>query len=291
MKIVNLLPKHLECMRRIGASSLNADTINIREDLYKGYPLIYDYLDQEIFHSDQKPSGIFKNALAFHGLDSLYEITDYWNTHIEDCLLAVQEKIEKFFNHKALIDMTICITIGNTTCNGIQTPFNEGTVFLFVEKLSKENSEALFCHELIHTLHTLIYDGVEDIKLLDVLYMEGIACWFSKMIFAGNADHTYLWLSESEALNDRQFYIQDNAQVILQDLQSNDGKTFGNYLNASQGIEGRPLRIGYDIGLCVVGAMWECTTSLELLKMDVNTARQGFIDGFKKLYFTHEVVV
>lgn len=166
--------------------------------------------------------------------------------------------------------------MGNASTNAIVTPFNNGSLFLFIEYLPEgEYFDMLLAHELFHIIQRQSISGQYlDVTLTDLLFSEGVACSASKLIKPGYSANEYIECKVVDKTTERMKFIKDNQEMILNDLDNNsDPKVFSNYLSCG---EFDMHRIGYDIGFYTVQEMLKRNSMRKLLNMKVNEIRIEF---------------
>ena len=287
MDIINLLPKHLKIIPLLDHLDLAKQLEEIKYKCYSEHLQIYDHLRKDIFQVEKSKKDICLNALCDLGKTVLEETVAYWSEQLENIIKETIGKIEDLFNIEVGGKASICLTVGNNTTNAIVTPLNGQTIFFFAEKLNSDYIKVLVSHELIHTIHRKNYMDANQIFLVDMLVMEGLACYYSKRLNPGfdNSEYTSFKTSENDQM--RTAFIKAEAKAIYEDLYSESGDVFSKYLSSTHPYGSHYARLGYDIGLEVTEKFAETMSDQDILNLGLEDSRKLFEKTFEVLYMTN----
>lgn len=290
MDIINLLPNHLELLPSLDKLVLASQLEEIQCKCYQGQNHIYNHLRNDIFQIEKTKKDLFLNALYDLGELELKDRVSYWSEResLENTIVETIGEIEDLFRTTLDNNASICLTVGNNTTNAIVTPLNGQTIFFFAEKLNPEYIKVLVSHELIHTIHRKNYNDANEIYLIDMLVMEGLACYYSKRLNPGLKSSEYISFKTSENDQMRTEFIKSEAKIIFEDLYSESGETFSRYLSSEHPYGNQYSRIGYDIGLAVTEKYAEKTSDQEILNLGLEESRELFKKTFEVLYMGKE---
>lgn len=283
MNIINLLPEHLEMLSNNPLSKIDILKVS---NVYNVYPDIYLHLKNEILKNKE----LCVAAIEEIGTEELISHIELFDKRFERKLSTVLEKMRSFVD-LSQINSDICITVGNNSTNAIVTWHNTSTLFLFAEKIEIDYLEILLSHEITHLLQRKTYSHVEEILLIDLLFSEGVACYFSKVINQGYSDLEYINFKKGNNNDIYLQFIEVNLLEIGNDLNRNASDVYVKYLSSSIADVNWIPRIGYHIGFKVIERIAKTIPIDKIIALDLLDSRSKFKDTFELLFNINKINV
>lgn len=276
MKVINLLPEHLHMLSTISnAKSIDMDVV---QNCYDQHPKVFDHLRNDILI--HKEIGL--TAIEEIGAAELYRHVEDFNSKIDERLSSIIHKLSLVFDI-SILDNEIYITLGNNTTNAIVTWYGSGALFLFAEKISLAYLDIIATHEITHLIQRRIYSSIEDILLIDLLYAEGVACYFSKVINPGYSTSEYLNFNTDSSQDLNLDFIKVKCVEIENDFNRNEPEIIARYLSGFNQYNDWISRVGYFIGFMVVEEIARTRNDKAILRLDLMESRSAFREVFQKL--------
>lgn len=242
---------------------------------YSKHPDVYDHVEELYKHinvSTELHNAVFKYFTKEELSRKIASISERLYTSLETLIRTFKEN-----GMDTLDELTfdVYVLVGNASTNAIVTPFNQGSLFLFLELLPEgEYFDMLLAHELFHVIQRQSISGqYDDALLVDLLFSEGIACAASKMVKPGYDPSAYIECRHVNESPERWRFIKENRNMILNDLEKSEQGIFSNYLSYGE----FPIhRMGYDIGFYTVQEMLKNRSLKDMLNMSVIDIRSEF---------------
>jgi uncharacterized protein YjaZ len=155
------------------------------------------------------------------------------------------------------LELNFITMVGQFHANAFVTPFNGTTAFYFLEQMPEQKYlKPLLAHEITHLFHfsQLIKEEYEP-TIGEHIFMEGLACFTSCIIFPGFSKSEYLCFNSESGqwLLDYEKYLGKHKTEIINNIESTDYFHFMKYFTGnSEYTCGIPKRIGYILGYDII---------------------------------------
>lgn len=279
IKLKNLAMDYLEYINDLNESSLDESETSWESYCYLKQKDIYDHIF-DLYKQIDTSEDLHKAVFDVYSKEELKHKINRLSSCIEHTLQSVIEGFkENEIGELEDLSINIILVVGNGSTNAIVTPYEDGTLFLFLERLPEDKYlKILLAHELLHILQrkTLPYDNDEPM-LKDILFYEGLACSVSEIINPGLTISEYTDFKLSSNIAKYNSFIIENIKTIEEDLLKRDWYTHKNYI--SQG-EFQVERVGYYIGFSVVRKMMLERSVYDLMNDHVMNVRMLFNISF-----------
>lgn len=165
------------------------------------------------------------------------------------------EKCSKEFNVSD-INLSFVVMVGLNRANAFATPFNNGTVFYFLEKIGEPKYvEMLLIHEITHLFHRAqIKENNFHYTVAYSILAEGLAVFNSEYLCPGFRPSEYIcstygmdyWIEQCNSI------LKELKPILLDELGKSDEYIKKYFYGDNLIKDGIPTRIGYWIGYNVV---------------------------------------